>query len=564
MKGKLVQLYKKYYFCIIPLLIFGLFYFAQDISFSRNDDVFMQNLALSFETNVHSEQLMYMSVILGYALRFLYLLMPAINWFAIAYIVPLLAAYFVIYKVICEYNDLIKLAIVAITQVYVITNVTFSIIAFLCCAAGMILFLGKVDSLSKKNIIYVLLSALLIFTGFAIRGGQVFLFVFIAFIPLELWCLKSKKNSISTVVVLVLICVITNYSLSFANQKYDSQIPAELYYTQFQENRSRVTDQGSLSYDEHKEYFDNLGISENDVEIAKSFFYGSKEVFSNETMGKIADSKTFGDLYELNPILIIRLFSHSQNNILFLFFTVIVALICLLKNKKEWLFTLLVVGADLSAILYLSVIKRPVERIVVPVLIIGMIMALYLCKDVSLLVLNFKFSEKGKKLLRFAALALIFALVPLVFITCEYYNSNLVTDSSQTIEEYLNEQTEGNLYVSFEGHCNYRFSDYNLRVLRKNIHNYRVEKSIIGDTGLYTYYWYDKLSQYGLTQHKDNILGCLLDDNVYYICKGDVTDNDNLDLFVTYFAEHYSTDVGYKAVKTFDNDDLSVFKFYVK
>lgn len=61
----------KYYFLILPLIVTAIM-LLQNIAYYQVDDRLMMEMANSFKTNPHSEHIMFINVVFGYGLKFLY------------------------------------------------------------------------------------------------------------------------------------------------------------------------------------------------------------------------------------------------------------------------------------------------------------------------------------------------------------------------------------------------------------------------------------------------------------------------------------------------------------
>lgn len=149
--------------------------------------------------------------------------------------------------------------------------------------------------------------------------------------------------------------------------KYKNSIPEETYFNQFQTYRSKISDDIQLNYENKKELFDSIGISDNDINLYKNWKYADKQVFSEEHLKTIVDANTANDKYTLNPLEFESGISVKLATLVY----VTLAAICMIlfrKNRKEiLLFSALVLGA----ILYLHIRRRAPFRVVLPMVVLS-------------------------------------------------------------------------------------------------------------------------------------------------------------------------------------------------
>ena len=108
--------------------------------------------------------------------------------------------------------------------------------------------------------------------------------VLLLFTPFYFFAVIQKRNSLSTVIVLLLVCIAANYTVKWSTQYYKENIPDEMYFKQFNEYRGDVTDRGLINYVGHQEEYTKAGISRNDASMLGWFLYGDKNVFSRQMM----------------------------------------------------------------------------------------------------------------------------------------------------------------------------------------------------------------------------------------------------------------------------------------
>jgi len=249
----MINFFKKYYFLIIPLIVTA-YMLVQGIPLTVNDDRFIMEMAKSFQTNAHSEYLMFVSIIQGYILKFLYNLVPSVNWFAVLYLFTINITFALFYKIIQNYNNkLIFVGITTLTQIAAMSLITFTMMPFICSTAAVLWGLEYIKEINKSSIKHFILVFFMFFLGFSIRSSSPFVCIFLVFLPVYFFAVKERRNSIWVVALLLSFCTIANYTNIWAKDAYKKTFSYEMYYNQFHEYRSMVSDTTAIDYEENKD-----------------------------------------------------------------------------------------------------------------------------------------------------------------------------------------------------------------------------------------------------------------------------------------------------------------------
>ncbi len=538
---------KKNYFLIAPLFI-TLLMLLQKISFYQIDDRLMMEMAHSFQTNSHSEHIMFININFGYVLKFLYHIAPTVNWFAIMYIVVVNIAFVPLYRISQNYpNQLVFAGMIAVLQISVFVFLTFTFLSFICATTAILWSLEHVKHLHKKNIKHLFFSFLLLCLGFGMRSGNTFLCVLMVFLPLYFFAVTEKRNSPLVIAILFITTITANYGMVAFQKEYKKSIPEATYFNQFQEYRAVVSDDLSLNYEKNKEIFDSVGITENDIHLYKNWKYADKNVFSNKNLGEIVKTQTFWDKYTLNVLE----FPFNSRVILVILIYIFLATgwILLFPNRRKeiFVFSLFVLGA----ILFLHIRRRAPFRVVFPITILGITALLYIAmQEVKN---GFRMKSLYKKMM--------YLLIGLLIVGFSGYNilniSNIEKTelAAQRVSEYI-ASNENKIYLTDEtGEWDFIPKILSFQLTEEDaIRPY----NIFGDWYLYSYFWYDRLEHLNLLEYQDCAFKALLEDNVRMVYG---KNTDTLDRICLFLKEHYGIRSRYQTEDTIEGTQYSVYRF---
>lgn len=529
---------KKNYFWCFPILLTAVMLALRLIAYTEVDDIMMMKMAESFSFNPHSEQLIFLGEVYGYILKFLYTLLPAVNWFSVLYLVNLNISYISILKLISKRTENVGIiSFILSSQAFMLLDISFTVVAFIMCGAGMLWGIEYVNCISKKNIGHLLYSFFLLFSGFGMRRSSVVYCIILVFLPLAIFAVKNKKNSIAAICLIFALCIASNFIVGQLHSINRNSMPADSYYNEFNEYRSAASDAAAIKYADHAEYFEEKGISKSDFRLYNLFIYADKEVYTNETVKNLALSRSTKDKYEKNPIQLLKdvLSPGTVIRCVFLYVFAISAVILfvLFKKKRLELFVSALFVAACEG--YLFFVKRAVARVVNPVAILGIIILVYIVSSENSPFEGFKKLKKEsiKRLTAFAlaATVAVSALSVGVYSVYKYKNNSFRKEAS----DYINSDKE-NLYVCSPS-AFYLLNDSKLSLMSNK--DETAVYDIIGDWWSYTYYWYSALDKAGLDEYKDNAIKLLLDSRVRFITNYDFI----TELLTDYYSEHYGLNV---------------------
>ncbi len=531
--NKCLTFLKKYYFLLVPIAITAVsvlfFHPYYDIG---KDDMVLSNMVNSAQTNEHSEFLVFISIYLGYFMRFFALAFPALNVYEIVLLLSFTGAFVAFFYNTRQYkNKLLSAVILTSLQIFLLFGITFTIVAFLCAAAGVMLVLENVKRLNKKAIKYFVLAFLLIFVGLGYRRGSLATCVFLVFVPTWFFAVIKKRNSLAVVLAIIVLFSGTHQFLKTSQSLYVANLYEGTDYATFNRYRGIASDGGDLYYRDHPLYFHVRGISENDVDMYRAFRFNDKTIFPTETVRELAESLTDEDKYLFDFWKVMA--QSFEGRFLHLF--LLSGVFCLVILKRNRLEVLADIGFVMTAIIYLHFRKRGIGRVVNPIVLIGYILLLsqFLQSTVSCSRTAFA------KALRYGVVAvlLVFAIVkPLCSHRGGYYWF-LEREEKNTakINAYLQEYKDLK-FVSFASLSSMR----NLSLTRVPPEHENLISNVYVGWMVYTPYWYDLLELHGISEYQDCLYLSLVDPKIKILCNNTGT----IDSLERALEEHYDISVG--------------------
>ena len=550
-------------YCILTSVLITIFaLLTHSVRYIVNDDTAMMRIAESFSTNPHSEHLVFMNVLYGYLLKFLYHTVPFANWFLILELFVLNVGFIALYKLVTKLqSNGIAFAAVAAIELFVLSNFTFTAISFIGTLAGMLWLFTYVDKLNKSTVIHCVIAFSLLTMSFAIRSGNTYFFIILLFIPFYFFSFIKKRNTIPAIAVILALCTIANYLMVAANRTYTAHLPDELYFKQFQEYRAKANDGGLFIYKGHEEAFQNVGISANDFELLSHWTYGDKKVFTADVMKTLATGRTFDEKYDTNPLHIIQnLMKQRDLFVLVLLYTFLALLlfIILSRNRSEIVFSFIFTA---GAVGYLFFRRRGLARVANPIIMCGILLLLYIfLVNKNNVIPPMQRLLKNTKIRGLVAVVCVL-LVICSFVACKLYGmqADRFVNDVQPVAEYIQDDKSHTYLTDVYVFDKYKMNYQNTKIMQPYVDREMPYYSLLGGWTYYSYYYYDNLEKLGLAQYSNSVMTALLDDNVLF-----VTNYFDPDTFVTFFDENYGYDVAYTVVKEFPDQNVVIYNFFKK
>lgn len=546
------------WFFIVPLILIFLSVITHTIHYITVDDIDMMMIAESFNINPHSEQLMFINVVLGYLLKAFYTIVPNISWFFVLYITIVLVDFCILFRIASKYENCnISYAILSLILLFILNNITFTSLAFLTFCVALLYSVEYVKCLNKDSIKHLVVSFFLFFLAVCIRGGDIFYFILTVSVVLVIFAIKYKNITKSAGVLVIAILVFSNFLALGIQNYYSAKYTESTYYNNFHEYRGAVIDNQVKDYEKQKEALQAAGISENDYDTFVHWIFADKEVFSKEKVKAMADSLSFEEKYETNPIELIKTLFQVKIRLfaLIVFSCLALVLFLLMKKRRAEILSLyLIIMANIG---YLFIRRRPLSRVVITIIIMAIIIYLFVFIKENIDLSKLKFFSKCNKPVFYKISSVFLALIVCLYFAGSCYIINNQQKSamySQKIMDYVNEQNDKTFIMDWVHFREYRCALGDNSLFKKIPNNNCLP--LLGGCYIYTYWWYSEMDRLDFSDYYDNGLFILLNDNVEY-----AAGNETPDMITNYFKEHYDLNVQYTVVKSYDEQGVYIYDF---
>ena len=158
--------------------------------------------------------------------------------------------------------------------------------------------------------------------------------------------LKNKKWK----EMLILIGIVL--SINVSNKVYSMTQPDVQEYLKWNELSTNLRDFPEINYENHREEFEKLGISENDLLTSTYWLFAEKKVLNNEMLEKIQSVRSITEKYSFNIPQFIN--DYFQNIILVAYLILFVAWLIIFKPKNIWAWLLPVTPFILIGALFVT------------------------------------------------------------------------------------------------------------------------------------------------------------------------------------------------------------------
>ena len=297
--------YKSYYFslgiCILFLIVFNLLFLCR---YHTVDDAFMEMIACGAYGSP-DEHLIYSNSILGFILKYLYMMTNSIPWYGIMHLVlTVLSFSIILYVFFNKNNKLIKIwALIAIFvccfQGYM--RVQFTKTSAYLAMAGYILIAHSFDYEKRKT--KQTIGIIMIVLSFMIRTGMFFACSTVAvgtMIPMILRWLRNRndektksdfKNLVKVALISMLLVGGSFFidSLSYRSKEWS-------YYKEFNSYTTQFEDVNFPSFDKYEKQYLELGIDKEDFMLYNSVDHNDPDLFGIDTMEKVRQLQPYIDI----------------------------------------------------------------------------------------------------------------------------------------------------------------------------------------------------------------------------------------------------------------------------
>ena len=557
-------------FYIIPIALTILALCFGCVFLGEADDAYLGLIARSYDFNNHSEYLVFINFLLGYAVRWLYLIIPSIDWFSVLYLFAINISFITIFKAffdsveVFSFDKVFAVIIIAGIFIYNLSHLGFTNISFMCCCSAIIWALSHIKKIDRKSLPHLLYVFFLFLFGFCMRNGMVLYSVLVVLVPVLFSLFLNKKFRVVSVIAVLIVCVSASQFATYSQKIYEHKYNYE-QYVEFNIARADVIDSGKLDYNKNEAKLIDDNVTKNDFELfSDDYIIADNSVFSLEHVSDIAESRDLNDRYTLTVSDFFKsLIRKDLSSTLIFWFTIrflilfiIIAIYAFVVYPKLRTNIILFAPLLFASEMYLFFRRRAVERVINPVAEIGIILILYFIINYEHLanekILKSTINNTKKKM--------FLACLPILMICSMFSYMGSYTTRSPVDSEVLNydySEFSDNVIVTsaIDSHA---FYDMHHSLLSSK-HLTAPVYTVCGEWYIYSDYWDALLNKLELSEYNDCGIKSLIDDRVLFACDS----TETLDRLVIYFKEHHNINVKYELVKEFDDSESALYKFVV-
>lgn len=534
--------------------IFGIAitYCIGNIYYNEPDDYLMNYISQGKSSNGPDSHLIFINVIIGKLLKFLYNITLSVNWFGILYLSTIIIIFATLMYI---YWELLNTAwgplTIGIIEIVVLCNLTFTIIAYLCMGTAFIYWMYSAKK-QKYKILDIVVVILFFGLGLMYRResliSSVFISAMVILLPLLIYNIQIFKKKINFFILF--LCLITLVAVG----KYDEyQYRDSLWenFSSYNIARSGVVDYPSIDYMENKDALQKMNLSENDINCIENWIFADKKVFSEENLKEIYKINPVSQKYNLKPFNILGQMFKLKYNYVFLLFL----LICfMLVGKRERIF--ISCSGILTYMMIAALIfrNRLVGRVMIPIYIIGgMVILFFLC-----------YNQKKDKRVVEKGLIVILCIMTCISVKSlhNHYQKARVRENNNSkymeLCKYINKHDDL-LYTSVSTTIN------EITIYRPifNIDECIHQKNLVslGTWDIYSSRYYYKVDKYHNLDRDNLILSLTESDNMQYITK---RRDERTKLLIKYIEEHTGGKVISTKIKEFPDADIEIYDLKLK
>lgn len=461
----------------------------------------------------------YYSVILSRILATIANITGIFNIYAV-FILSVYVAVFVAVHLLatkCKEPDIIHLAAI-IFQCLLARYLTYTSIAYLAVGVFMIYVYVRPE---RKLVLEDLLFVILALCGILMRG-EILITTFLMLSPCLLKPIfESKKKRTASVTAIIILAVVYLSTQSYNNAVYHADDVWSKYYD-WNVASTNIRDFAAIDYEAYRETFLDIGWSSNDLALVSSWKFIDLNTFSEDNLEKVASAVSINDRYELNPFKLAYGMIGQKTSLIML----VSALFIILSQKrprriKEWVWNLAACIIPLGLMGALFLRQRYVERIAVPILILGLLQMLFLIKPNS---------SRKNRALRFTALILCCSLL---LIAEMRFVKQTEGNPHEELSEYLH-STEDILFITNSGLANELLCSN--AIINISVRDYYPNVLKMGSWDSYTKRYYNQISKFGI-KDPDNMFYALATEENVRLLTYEPKDCVALE---RYLLEHYS------------------------
>ena len=347
----------------IPYILGRLYWFCPD-------DTLLNQIAEGSYGKDYSQFLIFENIILGYFIKLCYMMFSGVNMYAIVMLFIVAMSFGVFYWVIIrKVNSKLIFPFVVAVHIFILCHITYTLIAGISVCAGVVL-LYETECRRRKLIeISDVISVVFVVLGSMIRieGALIAIALSVVLLFGQMKCKGKIGKSVFIVAIISMIGIgITTEinSLFYSAEPWSSQMERLDY---------RMVDWNKIAYSEYNKEYDDLSMTENDVDCYYSWIFADFDVFSIENLRSIKKFAKLNTLYDFDILSLIKKMLTFKFNYLYVLVAAILFTFCKKEERKKFLCIFI-----MAELLFLALLirQRPVLNAVLTIYVVSCVMML--------------------------------------------------------------------------------------------------------------------------------------------------------------------------------------------
>ena len=234
----------------------------------------------------------HMNTLLNYFLYLLQRLTGIFNIFGLT-LIALFTLSFCLLQLTASERHPVTHLLIAVMQVLCLTHFTYTVVAYIAMGAGILCLAAGRRSPARNICCWFLM-----LTGASLRHNVIISAVALL-LPILIACSLLRMYAAALLLWFLIGSVINPVMYRIHGNVWEN------YYS-YHEQSLRIRDEQVIDHDKYRAVMDQVGWSENDLKMARSWMFTDSDVFSAEKLRTAADAVELTDRLDLNPADLIR------------------------------------------------------------------------------------------------------------------------------------------------------------------------------------------------------------------------------------------------------------------
>ncbi len=374
-------------FLLVSVLLTGVPFLVRTVYYMEPDDYLLNYIANQSYGAEGSDHLIYIRIVLGKVLQFLYSHFPNVNFYLLLLLILLAAGFALIhYKIYKHSRWPLAVLISLVLQAFVVPfYLTYTVAAFVTALAGaMLLYDGFISAEKKDQIINFVFGLFAIWVSWQLRHDAVLPVVAMLFVALFVFVIHLiqekevrrfvQKRGVSIVCGFMIIGLTFSADILLERQAYSAE-PWKSFQ-EFNEARTEIVDFPALNYDTYIEEFQQTDITREMYQSLVSWRFTDKVVFSPEVMRQFAEGPK--KVFQENEWRIQASIQYTNSQKALMLLAVLTGILVLVNRKRNRLYILGILILYCAFMGYLLFIRmRCVLRVSLPLTMCAILMMLF-------------------------------------------------------------------------------------------------------------------------------------------------------------------------------------------